>query len=212
MKTDAVLRKLRRDNKEFTTSEELRELCSSLGIEYDSAIRHLIPRGHLVKVFRGLFYVKSLEEMHLGRSKYNHLELVAQGFEFRGVENWYYGLSTALVLNNMTHERFNVEYVVNDSIQRNSAMNIAGHMFIFKKLKSELFSFGVIKDKVNYSGPEKTILDMVYLDRYGGVPPEKTALNVSEYLDSVDFEKLTMYAAYYPITVARFMEEMLSER
>ena len=75
-----------------------------------------------------------------------------------------------------------------------------------------MFARGVIKDKVKYSDPEKTILDLVYLDRYGGVPPEKTALNVSEYLDSVDFEKLTMYAAYYPITVARFMEEMLSER
>lgn len=211
MKTDAILRKLRRENKEFTTSEELKALCGSLGIEYESAIRHLVPRGHLVKVFRGIFYVKSLEEVHLGRNKYSHLELVAKGLEFRGVENWYYGLSTALVLNNMTHERFSVDYVVNDSVQRNGSMRIAGHGFVFKKVKPELVSFGVIKGKLRYSDPEKTILDIVYLDRYGGVPPEKIALNVSEYMDMVDSKRLMEYSSRYPLTVGRFVEEMLVE-
>ncbi|MBD3171396.1 hypothetical protein GF326_02885 [Candidatus Bathyarchaeota archaeon] len=211
MKTDAILRKLRRENTEFTTSEELKKLCSNLGIEYDSAIRHLVPRGHLVKVFRGIFYVKSLEEVHLGRNKYSHMELVARGLAVRGVKNWYYGLSTALVLNNMTHERFNVDYVINDNIQRNSSMSIAGHEFIFKKVKPQLLTFGVIKAKLSYSDPEKTILDMVYLDRYGGVPPEKTVLNISEYMDMVDSERLIDYSIHYPLTVGRFVEEMLDE-
>jgi hypothetical protein len=139
------------------------------------------------------------------------MELVARGLAVRGVKNWYYGLSTALVLNNMTHERFNVDYVINDNIQRNSSMSIAGHEFIFKKVKPELFTFGVIKAKLSYSDPEKTILDMVYLDRYGGVPPEKTVLNISEYMDMVDSERLIDYSIHYPLTVGRFVEEMLDE-
>lgn len=211
MKTDMILRKLRRENKEFTTSDELRNLCRSLGIDYGSAIRHLVPRGHLIRVFRGVFYVKSLEETHLGSSNYTHLELVARGLKHRGVNHWYYGLSTALVLNNMTHERFNVEYIINDRIQRNRPMKIAGHEFIFKKLKPSLFSFGVVSGQVNYSDPEKTILDLVYVDKYGGVPPDRTALNVSEYMDALDADKLTRYAAHYPSTVSRFVEERLLE-
>lgn len=206
-----ILRKLRRDNTEFTTSDELRAMCHSLGIDYGSAIRHLVPRGHLMKVFRGVFYVKSLEEEHLGRSKYSHLELVARGLKYKGVEHWYYGLSTALVLNGMTHERFNVEYVINDHIQRNQPMKISGYKFVFKKLKPSLLSFGVISERVKYSDPEKTILDLVYIDRYSGVPPDKTALNVSEYLEVVDSDKLTRYAAHYPSTISRFAEERLLE-
>ena len=212
MKTDAILRKLQRENKEFTTSDELRALCRSLGIDYGSAIRHLVPRGHLVKVFRGLFYIKSPEEATLGRSKYDHLELVARGLKHRGIDHWYYGLSTALVLNNMTHERFSVEYVMNTCIQRNRPTKVAGHEFVYKKLKPSLFSFGVVHGRVNHSDPEKTILDLVYIDRYGGVPPERTALNVSEYMDTVDTNKLTKYAANYPSTISRFLEERLLER
>ena len=44
------------EDKEFVTSDELKELCSDLGIKYESAIRHLVPRGRLIRVFRGVFY------------------------------------------------------------------------------------------------------------------------------------------------------------
>ena len=43
MKTDILLRKLRMENKEFVTSKDLRAYCKSLKLDYDIAIRHLVP-------------------------------------------------------------------------------------------------------------------------------------------------------------------------
>ncbi len=211
MKTDIILRRLRRESREFVTSEELKEMCERFGINYESAIRHLVPRGHLVTVFRGVFYVKSLEEDHLGSTKYSHRELVAKGLEIKGVKNWYYGLSTALVLNNMTHEHFSVDYVMNDTIQRSSPMKIAGHGFVFKKISPRLLEFGVVNKGIRFSDPEKTILDLVYIDRYRGVSPHRTALNVSEYMGVIDLEKMTGYAERYPISVSEFMAGLILE-
>jgi predicted transcriptional regulator of viral defense system len=211
MKTNTILRMLRREKREFITSKELKKICRRLGVKYESAIRHLIPRGHLVRVFRGIFYVKSLEEDHLGSTKYSHLELVAKGLEIKGVKSWYFGLTTALVLNNMTHEHFAVDYVLNDVIQRSSPMDIAGYGFVFKKVKSNLLSFGILENGIRYSDPEKTILDTVYLDRYGGVSPQKTALNVSEYFEHIDKDKLKKYVEEYPLTVSTFLEEYILE-
>ena len=211
MKTDMVMRMLLRENREFVTSEELRDICKRLGINYESAIRHLVPRGYLVRVFRGIFYVKSLEENHLGKTRYSSRELVAKGLEMKCVKHWYFGLSTALVLNNMTHERFSVDYVLNDVIQRNRSMDIAGHEFIFKKIKPSLLDFGVINESVRYSDPEKTILDMVYIDRYGGVSPKRTKLNISEYLGDINSEKIRNYAESYPLSVSKFIEGVFHE-
>jgi hypothetical protein len=49
-----------------------------------------------VRIFRGIFYIKSAEEIDMRRDRYNHLELVAKGLELKGVKDWYFGLYTAL--------------------------------------------------------------------------------------------------------------------
>src|SRR5581483_7273612 len=118
MKMSLLVEKLWIENKEFVTSEELKVYCRSMKIDYSLVIRYLSSRRYLLRIFRGIFYVRSLEEIKLGRSKYNHLELVAKGLELKGVKEWYFGLHSALKLNNMTHEHFAVEEVVSDSIFR----------------------------------------------------------------------------------------------
>ena len=175
MKTDILLRKLRIENREFVTSEDLRAYCKILKLDYDIAIRHLVPRGYLVRIFRGIFYIKTLEELKLARPRYNHLELVARGLELKRVKNWYFGLHTALKLNNMTHETFVVEDVVSDKLFRANPIAIAGYKFKFSKLSSSLLGFGIrnAENGVKYSDPEKTILDFIYLWKYNGNPEEK---------------------------------------
>ena len=74
---------------------------------------------YIIRIFRGIFYVKSLEEIKYKKVKYNHLELVAKGLELKGVKHWYFGLHTALKLNNATHEYFTIDYVITDSFYRN---------------------------------------------------------------------------------------------
>jgi len=210
MKTSLILRKLRLEGKELVTSEELKEICSSLNIKYESAIRHLVPRGHLIRIFRGIFYVTTPDEALTKRQKYSHLELVSKGLRAKGVEAWYFGLHTALKLNNMTYEHYAIDYVVNDEIQRPNPIEIAGYKFRFVKVKPPLLGFGVVGDELRYSDPEKTILDFVYLWRYNGMPDQRINLSVKEWTNDIEKEKLKKYSQHYPKTVARQLEGVLS--
>ena len=204
MRTDVLLRKLRMEHKEFVTSRDLRAYCKSLKLDYDIAIRHFVPRGYLVRIFRGIFYVKSFEELELARPKYTHLELVAKGLGLKNVKRWYFGLHTALKLNNMTHETFTVEDVINDKLFRANPFTIAGYKFKFSRLSPSLLGFGVknAENGVRYSDTEKTILDFIYVWRYNGIPEEKIAADVGDWTKGASRKKIRAYAKKYPKTVA----------
>ena len=197
------------ENREIVTSEELKEICYNLGIKYESAIRHLVPRGHLTRIFRGIFYVPTSDEALTKRQTHSHLELVSKGLEAKGVENWYFGLYTALKMNNMTHEHYAIEHVINDKIQRANPMNIAGYSFKFVKVKPLLLEFGIIDKNLRHSDPEKTILDFIYLWRYNGMPAQRITLNVKEWTTNADEEKLRKYSRNYPKTVETMLEDIL---
>jgi predicted transcriptional regulator of viral defense system len=209
MKESILLKKLRMDNKEFVASTELRNYCKQMKLNYKSAIGHFVSRGHLTRIFKGIFYVKSLDEVKLGKARYNHLELVAKGLELKGVKNWYFGLYTALKLNNMTHEHFAIDYVVNDRIFRAKPMKIAGYRFKFMKLKPSLFKFGLIENELTYSNPEKTILDFVYVWKYNGVPKERIAADISEWTRSLSKVRVKEYVKSYPKTVQEVASEVM---
>lgn len=199
-----LLRKLWMDKKEFVTAEELERYCKSLRMDYATVVSYFVKRKYFVRILRGIFYVKSLEEAKLGRSRYNHLELVAKGLELKRVSKWYFGLHTALKLNNMTHEHFAVEDVINDKLFRANPFTIAGYKFKFSKLSSALLDFGTKKGKngVRYSDREKTVLDFIYVWRYNGIPEEKIAADVSSWARGASKGKLRAYAKKYPKTVA----------
>lgn len=197
------------DGKEFVTSADLKRYCKSMNLAYETTIRHLIPRGYIIRIFKGIFYIKPLDEINLGRTKYNHLELVAKGLEMKGVKNWYFGLYTALGLNKMSHEYFTGDYVINDKLFRSKKMRIAGHEFKFVKITSSLLEFGVRKEKIRYSDPEKTILDFIYIGRYNGIPKEKIVLDVAEWAEKISKAKIRKYAKKYPKTVIEIVEEVI---
>jgi len=208
MKTRVLLKKLYMDGREFVTAGELKKYCKCMGLDYNTSIRHFLSRGYLVRVFRGIFYVRSLEEVELNRSKFTPMELVAEGLRIKGVKNWYFGLYSALKLNNLTPEYFAVEHVINDRIFRRNPITVAGHKFKFWKIKSILMSFGVIGDKVRYSDPEKTILDFIYLWRARGTPEEKIVMDVSEWAKNISTKKALSYTKNYPKTVRRILERV----
>jgi predicted transcriptional regulator of viral defense system len=209
MKESLLLKKLRMDNKEFVTSTELKDYCRRMNLNYKSAIGHFVSRGHLTRIFKGIFYVKPLDEFKLGKTKHSYLELVAKGLELKGVKNWYFGLYTALKLNNMTHEHFAIEQVISDKIFRAKPIKIAGIKFRFVKLKPSLFTFGVIKNGLRYSDPEKTILDFVYRWRYNGIPREKIVADVLEWSENLSKLKVKKYSKSYPKTVQEIVCEVV---
>lgn len=211
MKMSILLKKLRIENKEFVTSKELKLYCKSMKLDYANVIRYFISQGYLTRIFRGIFYVKTLEELKLGKNKYSHLELVAKGLELKNVKNWYFGLHTALKLNNMTHEYFAVEDVINDTLFRANPMNIAGYKFKFTRLSPLLVNFGLSKkdEIIRYSDPEKTVLDFIYIWKYNGVPNDRIILDISEWAKLGSKEKLMSYTKKYPKTVSEIIERLV---
>lgn len=211
MRMNVLLKKLHMENREFVTSAELKAYCRYMNINYDTMIRYFAARGYLVRIFRGIFYVKSLEELKLGRSRYNHFELVAKALELKKVRNWYFGLHSALKLNNMTHEHFAIEDVISDSLFRANPVSIAGYKFKFTKLSPSLLSFGVrMDDAIRYSDPEKTVLDFIYIWKYNGLPNEKIAGDISVWARNVSRKKLVSYAKKYPRTVAEIAKRVIA--
>ncbi|HXG07947.1 MAG TPA: hypothetical protein VNI77_11560 [Nitrososphaera sp.] len=64
----------------------------------------------------------------------------------KGIGNWYFGLHTALKLNNMTHEHFAAEDVISDLLFRAKPLNISGSKFKFTQLSPRPMSFGIKND------------------------------------------------------------------
>ena len=210
MKMSILVEKLWMENKEFVTVKELKEYCKMLKLKHESVIHYLLKRKHLVRIFKGIYYIKSLEEFELGKTKYNHLELVAKGLELKGVKNWYFGLHTALKHNNMTHEYFTIDEVISDSIFRANPVNIVGYKFKFIKLTPPLIKFGIkSKGLLRYSDPEKTILDFVYLSLQEGTPSNRISMDVGDWAKDISENKLNKYVIKYPKTVAKTVEMII---
>ena len=136
--------------------------------------------------------------------------LVEKGLKIKGVKNWYFGLNSALKLNNMTHEEFTIDHIINDRLFRGKVIEIVGYKFRFHKVSTDLLKFGIIKEgKIRYSNPEKTILDFLYIKRYNGVPEERIIIDVADYGGNISKVKIRKYVKYYPKTVEKTLERLL---
>ena len=206
---NSLLRKLYIDKKEFVTSEELKDYCNSLKLRYDTTLRSSMTGGYLIRILRGIFYVRTLDELKLNKAKYGPLELVATAMEIKGVKHWYFGLHTALKLNNMTHEYFAIDCVMNDVMSRPKGIGIAGHSFRFVKMSPSLLSFGTVDDALPHSDPEKTILDFAYIWRYNGLPTDKIVADLSDWANDLSRKKLRAYGGKYPLSVRTIAEELV---
>lgn len=197
------------ENKKFVKAKEIRGYCKRSGLRYDNVVNNLEKRGYLVRIFRGIFYLKSFEELNFG-IKYNHLELVAKGLELKGIKNWYFGLHTALKINNMTHEHFAIDEVVSDKLFRSEPIKISGNKFRFIKFSPKMLDFGIKEKKgIRFSDPEKTILDFIYTWRNKGIPVEKIVGDIDEWAIKTTRTKLNHYLKNYPNTVKHIVERVM---
>ncbi len=208
MKSTFLLKKFYIEGKEFIKSSEIKEYCKYFNLNSTNVIRYFISRGYLLRIFRGIFYVKNLEELKFGLKKYSNLELVSKGLDLKGIKNWYFGLYTALKLNNMTHEYFTINYIISENLYRNKPININSIKFKFIKLKPNLFNFGIIENGFRYSDLEKTILDFIYLWVYNSKPRKKIIIDLSEYIKNISEKKIKNYIKNYPNSVKNIIEEI----
>ena len=207
-----VLKKIKQDDKEFVTSEELQIYSKDLYLDYRTISNYLVTRGFLLNILDDIYYVKSEEEILQNKLNYSILELVGKGLDLKGVKNWYFGLYTALNLINIEYEHENdMFYLINDQIIKEKPIKILGKNFRFLTFKNALFNFGIIDNKVKYSDHEKTILDLIYLWQYNHMNESRILINAYKLLDGISEEKILDYSQYYPISNRKVLKKALNK-
>lgn len=207
-----VLKKIKQDDKEFVTSEELQIYSKDLYLDYRTISNYLVTRGFLLNILDDIYYVKSEEEIQQNKLNYSILELVGKSLNLKNVKNWYFGLYTALNLINIEYEHENdMFYLINDQIIKEKPIKILGKDFRFLTFKNALFNFGIIDNKVKYSDHEKTILDLIYLWQYNHMNESRILINAYKLLDGISEEKILDYSQYYPISNRKVLKKALNK-
>jgi len=189
------------------TSGELREICKRFGENFEYIVNYYISRGYLVRILRGVYYVKTLEEYKFGKTP-EPLTLIAKAMNKLGLK-WYFGLHTALRLNGATYEYYSRIFLITPVITRPRPVTVLGERVQFVKLKESLMGFGVVeRGEIQYSDLEKTLLDFLYLKRYNKRLNADTV--VREYITRAEKEKLIEYSKAYPKSVQREVEVIVS--
>jgi len=199
-----------REGRKVLTSGNLAEMARRIGARPAHALRHLRREGYLVPLFRGFYYVRTPEEVRLRTERYDPLELFALAARAKGIGEWYFGLTTALRLNGLTHEDRREETVVSREFYRIHGIPIGSRRFVIHKWDKALFGFGLERRRTyRVSDPEKTILDLAYLD-FWRVKKRHPAMRVwTEHLASVNSGKVRRYLPHYPVEIRRTVEERL---
>lgn len=200
MKNSMIWKKMIVDGKRYTTSSEINALAMRLDKDPKRSLSYLQEHEYIIRILRGIYYVKDPEERERGFLKHSIYDMIAEALRIKGVKNWYFGLETALKLNNMTHEYFTVDYVVTNSYRTTKIINILDSSFQFLKWGGKHFRFGIkIKNAVIYSDREKTILDMIYR-RYGKTQESRYTLSpYYDYIEFLDVDRFAEYIIYYPV-------------
>ncbi len=206
MSVKILIKKLNLMDEKFITSELLREYCKKLNIGYYSAIRYLITHRYVYRILRGIFYKPSFEERKLKKIDIDYMEAIAEALRIKKIKNWYFGLESALKLNNTTHEYFAIDFLINDTLFRANPITILSHKVRFIKIKKELCEFGIKKNEVRFSDMEKTVLDIVYLSRYGNLSDIEIKNKITNLLEHCSKNKLLKYSKKYNKKVHGFME------
>lgn len=208
MTVKPLIKKIELINKKFVIAEALKEDCKKLGINYLSTIKYLLRERYLVRILRGIFYVKSIEERKLNKINISHYEALKKALELKKVKNWYFGLDTALKLNNLTHEYFTTDYIISDSIFRPRPIRVMGHIVKFTKLKKKLLEFGIITKGIKFSDPEKTFLDIIYINKYKSISEKAIKNKIEDLIEKLSKKKIRKYLKHYPLSIRRFVRGM----
>lgn len=203
-KAEVVLKTLYYREKRFILRKDFEEVCEKYGIDSKSMVKYLLKKEYLIRIFRGIFYLKDPSEIKMGYITYSSHEMVAEGLHLKGIKNWYFGQYSGLKYNNMTHEYFTSDFIINDTIHRTKPTRMNDARFKFIKLKPSMFEFGLVEEKtkngvlIRYSDKEKTIMDFAYLWKQSGKGLNFIIPRIEEYIDQLDIKKMEKYTKYYP--------------
>jgi predicted transcriptional regulator of viral defense system len=199
MKTPIIWKKLIINGDKIITSEEIRKLATELNKKGWNSLDYLQKHGYIFRIFRGIFYIKSPDERERGYFQHSIYEMVSKALKVKGVKHWYFGLETALKINNMSHEYFPVNFVITNSYRTTKIINIHDTKFQFFKWSKKHFTFGILnKNSLKYSDKEKTVLDLIYKRYRKEKMSQYTVSPLHEFGDLLEKNKLNDYLFNYP--------------
>jgi len=204
-----LTKKLYLTEEKIISRDLVRDYCKKLKLDYKIAIIYLLNNRYLYRILRGIFYKPSIEERKLKKIDIDYKEAIAAALKIKGIKNWYFGLETALKLNNYTHEYFTIDFIINDTIYRVKPLEIFGHKIKFSKLKKGLFKFGI---KNHVSEIEKTVLDIIYLSKYGGFSDKEINNKIVDLIGYCSETKLLEYSENYNKNIVSFVEKLICKR
>ncbi len=198
MKTPIIWKKLLLEKRKIVLSKGIHELAKKLNKNERWSVDYLQRHGYIVRILRGFYYVKTPEERQLNKLDHSIYEIVAMALKEKGVRNWYFGLETALKLNNMTHEYYSVNYVITNSYETTKIIKILDTKFKFLRWNGKHFKFGIEKKGIlRYSDKEKTVLDIAY-QTYRNKTKDPYILNlIREHSPLLDNDRLMEYFKHY---------------
>ena len=209
MESSLIWKKLNIQKERIVTSLEIKGLAKEIGNNEDRAIAYLQEEGYIVRILRGIFYVRTPDEkMRKGLDR-SLFELVGMALVKKGVKEWYFGLDTALRLNGMTHEYHDITHVLTDSFRTTKPIMIGGSRFSFVRRNKRFFGFGMKEEKnYHYSDPERTILDLAYYAYLHGKVENRIKESLVEYGGDLNQERLCDYLHRYPKRYIRILKGM----
>lgn len=203
LKTSLIWEKLNLNNVRIVTGYILDQYAKELGKDPVDSVRYLQRHGYIHRVLRGIFYVSDYRELDRGGFDYSLQEMISEAMGIKKVERWYFGLESALSLSRMTHEHFNIEYVITNSYRTTKTINILGTPVRFYSWSDNLHIDGSLEQLrtkhdivISYSDNEKTVLDLAYKKYIDG---NRNVIDpLLEYSEKCDPVKLRSYLAEYP--------------
>jgi len=194
-----IWKKLIVEGKKIASTKEIMTLAREIDRNEKRSLYYLQEEGYIIRILRGIFYVRNIKEREHSGQDCSMYELVAMASKEKGVKNWYFALETALKLNLMTHEYFFIDYVITDSYRTTKVISINGQKFRFIKRGSKYFKEGIIREKkIRYSDIEKTVLDLAYKDYLRSRKPHYYLGSVREYQDRIERDRARKYLVAYP--------------
>ena len=214
MIVNRILDKLWQDGNEFISLTELKKDLKNLYYNYDNMIKYLISRGFLFSIFNDTFYVKSQEEVNSVSNdlKYSSMELISKALKFLDVENWYFGLYTALRYHDISFNNGVSDYLLFSNVATaKNKITVCSQEFKFIRLRPLFFKFGINEkdNEVKYSDLEKTVLDLMYLWHSSNMPNHKIKAKILKYFNLSSIDKIKEYYSYYPESIQKLVNEML---
>ncbi len=205
-----ISKKLLLEGKNIATRDEIFEIARKIRKDEKRSLNYLLEEGYIVRILRGFFYIRSMEERYRKTQDLSTYQLVARALERKGIKNWYFALETALKLNLMTHEYFLRNYVVTDSYRTTKVIQVLGQDFLFIKRGEKQFDHGLVnKDGIWYSDRIKTILDLAYRSYLKNGELNEIKEIFQEYQRFIQKDQVKSYLKDFPRRFEETVEKIL---